>query len=81
MLSDDERWRLWQLERQLADDDPALSRALTRFEPVRRWRYRLATAAMLSGACGIPAGLLARDLSLMLLTVSMLGVGAGLWYP
>ncbi|MER7007712.1 DUF3040 domain-containing protein [Dactylosporangium sp. NPDC000555] len=74
MLNDDEQWRLGQLERQLADEDPALARALSRHEPVRRWRVRLVTWAMVAGGCGVPASIMARDPLMLVVTLLAFGV-------
>ncbi|MEV8516464.1 DUF3040 domain-containing protein [Dactylosporangium sp. NPDC051484] len=74
MLSDDERWRLGQLERQLADEDPALARALSRHEPVRRWQVRLVTWAMVAGGFGVPVSIMVGDPVLLVVTLLAFGV-------
>ncbi|MFG2043764.1 DUF3040 domain-containing protein [Dactylosporangium sp. NPDC048998] len=81
MLSDDEQWRLGQLERQLADEDPALARALSRHEPVRRWQVRLVTWATVAGGCGVPASVMAHDPVLLVVTLLAFGLCCALMVP
>lgn len=55
MLDDEELWCLRQIEQQVTGDDPALARALSRFEPVVRWRFRAALGLLIMANCGVPA--------------------------
>nr|BFE60837.1 hypothetical protein GCM10020063_053630 [Dactylosporangium thailandense] len=77
----DDHWRLRQLEQSLSGEDPELARALTALRPVRRWRTRLATGALLSAGCALPASLMAHDTTLAVLSAGAFGVAAGLWQP
>ncbi|WP_432993482.1 DUF3040 domain-containing protein [Dactylosporangium sp. CA-233914] len=80
-VSEIEQWQLAQVEREIAGDDPELARALSRLEPVRRWRTRLSTCAMLSAGCAVPASILAHDMPLAVISAGALGIAAGIWQP
>ncbi|MEV4511139.1 DUF3040 domain-containing protein [Dactylosporangium sp. NPDC049525] len=78
MLDDDELWRLRQIEQQIAGDDPALARALSRFEPVVRWRFHVALGALLVALGGVPAVVMADAVALTVWVLAVLGVSGAL---